>query len=191
MDGPNPESHRKLTEEQLCNLARNLIQSKVNRLRYSGRITLEDREDFEQEVYLRLIPRIRSASARRCPVQVMIVRIVDQSIANQLRDRNAAKRNRARVEWTETCVQAEDWEQLVELEQRHAGRSPQELADLGMDVEAILAELTNAQRELCRGLGIHSVSELARRFNRPRTTIQSQVSQLRRRFEEKGLEEYL
>jgi len=184
--------------EWLCEVARPLIQSKVRRLVGRTGITRSDCDDIQQAIFSRLLKRV-AKRPKSCHWMVFIVRIVDQSIANELRGRTAAKRNsaniaslnapagtRGSIDLSQNVCQSQ-----LEVRLGRRSRDPLELANLGMDVEEFVFELAEDQRELCRLLGTHSISALAQLLNQPRTTIQDKIRKLRQRFEDRGLCEYL
>jgi RNA polymerase sigma factor (sigma-70 family) len=187
-----------VSAESLCELARPLIQAKARKLVGKAGITHSDREDIEQEAYLRLVQRLRSGPPISCHPMVVILRVIDQSIANQLRDRTAKKRDPLSVRSlygspndSKSRDELGDRVSNLDADRRRECRSQFEMADLGLDLEEVIAELSRDQQELCEALGIESVSELARRLETPRTTLNDKVRTVRRALEDRGLEDYL
>ena len=185
--------------EMLCDIARPLIQAKAKRLVRRPGFVPADQEDIEQDVFLRLVSRFSAGPAGSWPVLAFINRIVNQSIANQIRDRTAEKRDsrsvrslnvsagndRQRRELGDSVTQAH-------LDARVGRLSPQALhqVELGMDLEETLAEFSPGNRELCEKLQVDSVCELARRLSMPRATLTDWVRKLRRVLKDRGLNEY-
>lgn len=193
--GGDAASQASLSAEQLCDLARPLIQAKARRLAGRAGITPSDQDDIEQEIYLRIVQRVRAGYPMECHPLAAIVCIVDQSIANQLRDRTAQKRDPGRVQKLHADADVDlgaQFSQLdLDVQRQRSTRDPTERADLGIDLAEVLDELTQDQRELCEALGIESFAELARRLKRPRTTLQDIVRKVRRQFEDAGLKAYV
>jgi hypothetical protein len=125
-------------------------------------------------------------------VFAFIKQVVNQSVANQIRDRNAKKRdgrrtrslNRARANSSEG-----DFVELVADENPLGQVGP--LLELALDVEVVLDRLQQDQKDLCALLGIETVAELARRFNQSRSTVQDKVRRLQSKFSEMDVDKYL
>src|SRR5688572_30356955 len=79
--------------ERLCDIARPLIQSKARRLIRRPGFFPTDLEDIEQEAMVRILERYAAGGCRNLPVLAFLKRIVNQSIANQIRERTAKKRD--------------------------------------------------------------------------------------------------
>ncbi|WP_425613603.1 sigma factor [Anatilimnocola sp. NA78] len=177
--------------ETLCQIARPLIHSKARRLVGTAGFTTSDQDDIEQECSLRLIERFDAARGKaNLPVLAFIKRIVNQSIANQLRDRFAPKRDIRRVHSlhrARTCNDSRD----ESLQQPTTADGVGALLEMAIDVDEVIDQLELDQQELCRLLKIESTSELARRFNRARSTVQDNVNRLRSEFEKRSVDQYL
>lgn len=168
--------------DKLCEVARPFIQKKAQRLVGRAGITPSDQSDIEQEAYIRLIERFEKARAMgNLPVLFFIKRVVEQSLANQIRDRKAKRR---------------DFRRTVSLHRREADFDGAELADLlrdnspygkaqtwwhwqkTIDIKDTIAKLKPEEQELCVKLGIITVAEIVRDTKLPRSTVQGQVERL-------------
>lgn len=178
--------------ETLCDLARPFIQAKSRRLVRTKGFTSSDQEEIEQNAYVRLLERFADArAASHLPVLAFIKRVVNQSLANQMRDRLACKRDPRRTTSLSKPLSTGGGT-LTELiaDEKNSG-ARQRLLELALDVDEVLSQLEKDQQELCAALGLESISELARKCNRPRSTLQGEVQQLRPKFERGGVNEYL
>ena len=183
--------------EALCEIARPLIQFKARRLGCCPGFSRSDIEDIEQEAYLRLLQRFHAGNCCECPVLVFIKTIVNQCVASLIRDRFRQKRDSRRTRSLNAPCDRTGTELGDAISDAQSGcddcchRAHTDLSDLGMDVDATIAELTFEQQQLCKVLGINSISELARRFEMPRTTLSDRVRKVRRNFEDRGLRDYV
>ena len=186
--------------ETLCEIARPLIQAKARRLIRRPEFVIADQEDVEQEAFVRLLDRFAAGASGDFPVLAFIERIVNQSIANQVRERIAKKRDPRSVRSLNTSVgntsprrELGDAISQVHLDARlgRLSRYALDLVALGMDLEETLAELSQEQQELCKALRIESIGELAERLQVPPTTLKDKVRKLRRVLEDRDLQEYV
>lgn len=204
MTAPNDLYSTKLaaikSAKTLCDIARPLIQAKAKRLVGKQGFVPDDKDEIEQEAMVRLLDRFASEKARGLPVLAFIQRVVNQSISNQVRAKIAKQRDRQLVRSLHgPSSDSPDSTQLVQSISEsslkaHLGRlsrEAEELVDLGIDIEEALAECSREQRELCEALQIDSISELSRRLQVPRTTLNEKVHKLRGAFERRGLKEYV
>lgn len=185
--------------EWLCELARPLIQSKARRLVGMAGITRSDCEDIEQEAYLRLLQRFDSRPDG-CHWMVFVTRVVDQAICNELRHRSAQRRDASSVRPLSTPIADSDGpielvqtidESNLDARLGRQSREVREYVEMGIDMEAAIADLSDDLQECCRFLRIESISELSRRLGKPRTTIQDKVEKIRRKWQGSPLREYL
>jgi RNA polymerase sigma factor (sigma-70 family) len=186
--------------EILCDIARPLIRHKARRLLRRPAFRLDDLEDIEHEVIVRLLQRFEHAHRRDLPVLAFIGRVVNQSIANQIRSRIARKRDSLGMQ--SLSAPSGDLDSPGELgdvvDQSHLnarrGQQPRDafdITDLGLDLEETLAQLAADQRQLCEALGVDSVSALAGRWSVSRRTLRDRVRAVRKRLEDAGFRDYL
>ena len=118
-----------------------------------------------------------------------------------IRDKQAAKRDHRRSCSIHSVV-GQDEDGPVELADtigpREANtrlgivpRSDAALAELGMDLADVMAQLPNDLRELCVRLQHDSISQIARDLGVPRTTVSTAVARLRAYFERAGMRGHL
>jgi RNA polymerase sigma-70 factor (ECF subfamily) len=178
-----------------------IIKRKVRRMIGRAGFTPQDRGDLEQELLARLLQRLESFDPAQAHRKAFVTMVVEQSVANILRDKQAAKRDHRRVTSLNVTVAAfEDGSiELAEAvgEREHNARrcrqprSAEELAQLISDVTEVMASLPDDLRELAEGLISQPLAAIAREWGVPRTTLGDRVRRLRRRFEDAGLQAYL
>ena len=78
-----------------------------------------------------------------------------------------------------------------DVQMNRAGRSPEEVHLLALDVHTVLASLPRRLRKIAERLKTETVSDIARRAGVSRKQIYLSVWEIRRRFEETGLRAYL
>ncbi|RIK82907.1 MAG: hypothetical protein DCC68_05170 [Planctomycetota bacterium] len=161
----------------------------------------QDRDEVEQQLYLKLARHLHAADAGDPRWKAFVARVVRRYIANMIRDNLAAKRDHRRVSSIHIGV-GDKGEGRVELadtidSQRNgcrsaSKRSPQDLADLKLDVAACMADVSDERlREFAERLKHDSISQVARDMGIPRTTLNSWLGKLRRRFEDRSLQDYV
>ncbi len=161
-----------------------------------------DRDEIEQRLYLKLAKHLHAADPADPKWKGFVAKTVHRHIASMIRDNKAEKRDHRRVCSIHVVI-SEDSDGPVELahtigEQEgksHRGcapRSPQELAELAMDMATCVAGVRDKRhREFCERLKHDSISQVARDMNIPRTTLNAWLRKLMQRFEEQGLNDYL
>lgn len=177
---------------QLREIVTPLIRSKVQRLIAKAGLHQQDHLDLMQEVWTRLWPCLSSYDPNKGQLQGFLSTVIDRIVANLLRDRFAAKRDFRRLVSLQQRVRTE--EGSVELGQTLCSPKQgagQERADLALDVADAIAQLPEDKRELVQLLQHQNLTEIARLFGVPRSTLQSRLRQLRELFDHAGLREYL
>jgi DNA-directed RNA polymerase specialized sigma24 family protein len=179
----------------------NFVRKKARQIIARTGRTLEDPRDLEQEIWLRLVPRL----PRYDPTQGKpgaFIRVVGQRIAlNLIRERCAQKRDRGGEQSLDVAVPTHDGS-LANLGQdlsqedhdRRLGkksRTDQELCQLLLDLEEQLAQMPPLRRELAELLKQVSLSAAARKLGRSVGKMRISVSLILRHFEEVGLRDYL
>ena len=180
---------------------RDLIRRKIKQLIGRAGFTLHDREDIEQDLYVRVLqswPRFNPDVAHR---NAFITTVVERYVANILRNKQAAKRDHRRISSLNVMITVTD-EGPTELAQTigereqdarlfRQCRSEVELIQLELDIEKLLAELPAELRNLAVDMKTKSIAEIARERGVPRTTLNEHVRKLLQRFEQAGLRDYL
>jgi DNA-directed RNA polymerase specialized sigma24 family protein len=128
--------------------------------------------------------------------------VVNRVLANLLRDRRAKKRDRRNTASLNTPIRTEDGS-LVELaeavgdgdQDARSGRglpSADRTSHLALDLAKVLRELPDRLRGVAERLKRgDSITRIAADLGVPRTTVQHWIKQIRRRFEQAGLDDYL
>ncbi len=161
----------------------------------------QDREEIEQRLYLKLARHLHAADPNDPKWKAFVAITVRRHLASMIRDSEAEKRDHRRtcsinvqIGTDEGPIELADTISEREIPSRRgrAKRSPQELAELVLDVRECLGDLTDErQRKYCERLMRDSISQVARDVDIPRTTLNGRLDKVRRRFEERGLKEYL
>ena len=179
-----------------------IIKFKAKQLVGRVGLTDSDREDLEQEMILDLLQRLPKYNPDRAQRNTFIARVVEHKIATIIEARKAGLRDYrlcncslnerledeegGSVERMETIDQ-EDYLRLT----GGLSRSTAELRDLSIDVRQAIEKLPPELRELCRRLGVDTITELSRDTGVPRGTIYESLKKLRAILEVAGLKDYL
>jgi RNA polymerase sigma factor (sigma-70 family) len=144
-----------------------------------------DRDDIEQELWLRLFKALRGFDSQFGNLRTFLVAVVERATAEIVRTRCAWKRG----------------ERFASLDSLVACRgTPHELAvadeamrefELHEAVEAALERLPETLRNLTTRLVGESIVDVARATGVERTTIHRRIRELQERFREMGLHEFL
>lgn len=156
--------------------------------------------DLEQDLSLHLLKRMPTFDPRKSDWPIFVAVVLTAWGVNLLRSRYAAKRDYRRVGPLHQRVHTDEGraelgqtfcQQKQDIRQGRSARCHAERVDLTQDVAEVLARLPDDQRELAEQLKHHSLAEVARRRDVPRSTLQTRVRQLREVFDRAGLREYL
>ncbi len=179
-----------------------IIKFKAKQLVGRVGLTDSDREDLEQEMILDLLQRLPKYNPDRAQRNTFIARVVEHKIATIIEARKAGLRDyrlcncslNERLEDGEggsveriEIIDQEDYLRLT----AGLSRSTAELRDLSFDVRQAIEKLPPELRELCRRLGVDTVTELSRDTGVPRGTIYESLKKLRAILEVAGLKDYL
>lgn len=161
----------------------------------------QDCDEIEQRLYLKLALSLPQADPEDPRWKAFVAITVRRHIASMIRDSLAAKRDHRRNSSIHEPISTDDGP--VELAEMLGGhevpsrracvqRSAQEQTELMLDIRECLAEITDqTQRDFYERLKHDSISQVARDMNIPRTTLNAWLGKLRRRFEARGLKDYL
>lgn len=181
--------------------AARLIRRKAKQLVGRAGFTQADRPDLEQEMTLRVWQALPKFDPAKAHWNAFVTTIVERHVATILQRARRVKRLEGAIP-VSLSEQVEDCEDVpfelgATLEARHqellTGRyveTAENLSDLKLDLEEVVAGLSQDLRRLCELLKSHNVTEAARRMGIPRTTASSMVSRLRAVFAEAGLKDF-
>ena len=161
-------------------------------------ITASEAEDIESELLLHIWTRRKAFDpdhASKATVETFIKRVVENRIRNILRDRQSARRAiHLHAQSLECPVEQKDGtrvpieEILSEEDALDASRMSE--PETALAIAKAIEALSHAQQELLDLLAQGcSVSDAARTLNRPRTTLNKEITRIRRVFEQEGLRE--
>ncbi len=201
---PALRSDTSLSEETSCSatdkFTKDLIQRKSRQLINKCGFTRSDRDDIQQELWLRVLKAERSFDPNHAHWNAFITAAIERHAANILRDKRSGKRDYRRAVSLNVLVAGEDGQ--VELGKTIGSREydarrvswPRERHDreqLKQDVNDFIPKLSPEDQTLCGVLKEHSPSEAARRMDVPCSTFHRKVQQLRQPFERAGFRDYI
>lgn len=178
-----------------------IIRKKVLQMIGRAGFMRQDHSDLEQELLARLLQSLKSFDPQKAHRNVFVTAVVNRDVASILRDKKAAKRDHRRVCSLNVRIEVTE-EGTAELadtigdQERNAQRgqcprSPEELAQLAMDVADLLPDWPEELRRVAEELTTKSKSQAARDLGIPRSTLYERVRRIRQLFEKAGLREYL
>lgn len=197
---PSSQGQAEATPE-LSKYAMALIRRKAKQLARQRGFTVNDEEDIQQMLVLKLLKHLPAYDATQSHPNAFVKTVVERYAASLLRNSRAEKRDRRRVCSLSTVVDHDDngpielGETIGQREQDarlgRASRDQYETADVAMDVTDVLPTLPAELRDLCERLKRKSITEVARDLNMPRGTLYESINKLRAHFEAAGLKDYL
>jgi len=175
-----------------------LIRWKAKGLAGKYGLTNQDREDIEQELLLELWERLPDFDPGLSTHRAFVWGVVNNKVVSIIRERIAEMRdyrlcacslNERRT--SEDDPGGQELQDLITEEQIRErlglfGPSAEDLADLRMDVQAVLANLPPDLRWLCERLVVQTVTEIHNETGIARSTIHRRMRKLRSEFESKG-----
>lgn len=179
---------------------RNLVERKTDGLIGKYGYTEVDRDDLQQDIYVRVMQGVRLYDSREGHRNKFVTAIVERYVANIVRNRCAEKRCDANTILLSTPLTQSSGETLrishvisdTALD-RHTGRmrrSQSELSDLRSDLQNRIDELPAHQRHLIELRKTMTITEIADKFGVARTTASGWFRKIREHFEDAGLAEY-
>jgi len=182
--------------------AARLITRKARELVRRAGFSSSDTEDIEQELTLVLLRRLGKFDSSVAHYNAFVTTIVERYAATILQHRSADMRTHRRNGGSLNVNVTDDNGHAVELvaticssqqSQRtgQAERPHEEASDLIRDVADVLEQLPPQLRELCERLKRGSVSQVACETGFSRKTLYRRLAQIRQRFEQVGMREYL
>jgi len=193
------DAHSK--QQQITQYAKDHVHHTALSLVGKAGIRKSDVEDIESDLLVEILERLPQFDPEKACYNTFVASVVRAKVKNILRDRQRERRDRSREEYSLNDTvhdgrgsRTEHAEQLSWEEDDHrigGGRSEDEQREMTLDVETVLAGLSDDERALCELIKTESISEAARQLGIPQTTAASKVKRLRRVFREAGLEDYL
>lgn len=186
---------------KLGNFEHGIIKRKVRQMIGRASFRHQDREDLEQELLLRLLQALESFDPVMGHRKCFVTAVVERSVCNILRDARAKKRDGRGVCSLQSLLDGANEEinflgQTISQREYDARRKRQprcdmDLAQLVIDVQSVLDELSDEARELANRLKKDSKSQIARETGVPRTTLCDAARRIRKQFEDASLRDYL
>ena len=178
-----------------------LVRQKARQLVRKPGLKPEDQADLEQDLLLEVWERLNGFDPEQATLTNFLETTLNFKARNILRDRCAAKRDFQRDECSldEIIPMGDEGmaprSQIFAEEARYAHTQTQRLSELeqtelAMDLETVLANLSEDLKELCALLPNFSLREIAQRQGRSRRHVSLDVARLRHVFEEAGLGDY-
>lgn len=187
--------------EKIDRFTRGIIRRKVKQLIGRAGFLPQDREDLEQELFVRVLqslPRFNPGKAHR---NTFITTVVERYVANILRNKQANKRDHRRIgslnvtiEFTEdgpTELAQTIGERELDARIGRRRRTDEELAQLAIDLADVIATLPEAWQTLLELRKTQTMQEIASELGVPRTTLNDWMRRIRQRFERAGMRDYL
>ncbi|MEK7270554.1 MAG: sigma factor [Planctomycetota bacterium] len=189
------------TRADVDQYAANLIRIKARQLVCAGRFLESERKDLEQEMTLHLIARRPKFDKARASERTFVSRIVDRKISNLVRRQILKSRvlgqricslNESISDGEGGSVERAETLATVGPDRRLGKdlRAKTYAQDLAIDLAQIVARLPEQLRRLCEVLKEDDPAGAARKMGIPRSTLDSHIGRLRRRFEDAGLRDY-
>lgn len=181
-----------------------MVRTLVAERRRRQRLSVEQAEDLLQECLLhwiqvrqRLSPQARDAGAK------YLHRVIENFLADLTRKDLAAKRGSGiyplSLDFPVGSMEDSDQEdattlgQLLAEDGSHAELNTSQVTDLRMDLRRIVSTLTERQQILCKLLGQEGLTpaEAAQVMGVARSTVYLELTQVRERLRDAGLQSYL
>lgn len=180
---------------------RGIIRRKVKQLIGRAGFTQQDREDLEQDLFVRVLQSLPKFNPDQAHRNKFITTVVERYVANILRNKQAEKRDHRRISSLNVMIEITE-EGPTELAQtigdreldarlgRHR-RAEEELNQLAFDLAEVMSTLPESWRTLLELRKSRTMQEAADEMGVPRTTLNDWVRRIRRRFENAGMQDYL
>jgi RNA polymerase sigma factor (sigma-70 family) len=160
-----------------------LVRKKARAMKRNTAGPLDSPDDLEQELMMALVKAFQKYDPTRCRHVLAFILVVLNRAAGRIEEnRNAVKRTPT----APTAGNPRRPQSAEEKEQRERDR-----IELSVDIDSLLSQLRDEERELAELLQSMSLSEAARRLGKPRSSLQHRVGRIRRAFGDNNLEDYL
>jgi RNA polymerase sigma-70 factor (ECF subfamily) len=183
--GPDPK---------LLEYVNEIIRHKARQLARKPGFSASDRKDIEHELLIAILERWSAFDSDRASARTFVARIIENKAASIVRASQAAKRGikqctpRNGDASNGACDFDED---EVRARRGIKSRSALEMLSLRLDVAGVMDDLPDDLRRFCQRLMRGSISNAARSSGQHRTTLYRAIRELRKRFAEAGIHEYL
>ena len=179
-----------------------LIKFKARQLVGKSGFSEADRDDLEQELAADLLKRLPKFNPARAQMNTFITRIVEHRVSTLIEAQKAKRRNyRLRGgslnelvdQGPEGIIERIDGVDNDEYSMRtgKSSRTVEELMEMAIDINAVMADLPPDLRDLCERLKTENVTDISRDTGIPRGTIYESITKLRSMFERAGMKDYL
>lgn len=177
----------------LPDYAGRLIRFKARQVCRRPGYSASDRVDVEQDLIIDLLKRLPKYDATKSQLNTFIARIVERKVVSLLRHHGAAKRSRRREACSLNDAVLDPDGRIVDRHEttQEAANVPLRLRDLERDVATVLADMPEILRAVALGLVNGTVNSSSLELGLSRSTVKRHIAELRRRFEDAGLREYL
>jgi len=178
-----------------------LIRKKVTALTSKRPFSRADRDDLYQEILSAV-----AASAENIDDEIghrnpYITAIVERQVSSIRKRQQASKRNNAGVSSLNVAAESDDGrttDLIATLSLCDGDRrvcrdrrlSEEEVSSLRIDLAEVISELPKAWQQMLELCSHHSLSEVSRQMNVPRTTLCSWMSQIRAKLVEREIHKY-
>lgn len=187
--------------EKFDQFTRGIIRRKIKQLIGRAGFTKQDRDDIEQDLYVRVLQSLPHFNPNQAHRNKFITAVVERYVANILRNKQAEKRDHRRISSLNVTIEITD-EGPTELAQTigdreldarlgRQRRSEEELAQLALDLADMISTLPESWRTLLELRKTQSMPEIATEMGIPRTTLNEWMRRIRRRFESAHMRDYL
>lgn len=187
--------------EKIDRFTRGIVRRKVKQLIGRAGFTKQDREDLEQDIFVRVLQSLPAFDPERAHQNAFITTVIERYVANILRNKQAAKRDHRRVCSLNVMIQVTE-EGPTELAQTigereldarlgRQRRTDEELVELAIDLADVTAAFPESWRTLLELRKTLTMSEAATEMDVPRTTLNNWMRHIRKRFEKAGMRDYL
>lgn len=188
-------------DQNLSHFARGIVRRKVKQLTRRPEFSDQDREDLEQDLFVRVVQSLQRYDSQQGHINVFVTTVVERYVANLIRDRKVAKRTSLGIASLNVMVDINDegpteFAQTIgdrELDSRLGReRLPQpEVDQLAIDLAEVIATLPEPWRRLLELRKTLSMPEAAREMGIPRTTLNDWMARIREHFEAAGFRAHL
>jgi RNA polymerase sigma-70 factor (ECF subfamily) len=193
---------RKSPDSPFGQFAADLIRRKARELCRLSAFQNCDRTDIEQELRLVLVKRLPKFDASIAHFNAFVTTVVERFCASLIEHQTAKsrspKRNGGSLNQTCTGAEGKVSQAANQIEESHTSnrtgvrmRSKAQLFDLETDVASVIGDLPDEMQDLCERLKHDSVTKVAEDLGLARSTLRYRIEQMRARFDQADMRDYL